>query len=217
MGNFRKWNSKGSERLQTTDELHVMMFVSRNKDNKTVDGYEERRKVFLTTKAEDDEVLLAEFDTFASLGVKGERSRMYRSVNARSQEGTQNALMHYLLDNNVNVASLPALAVRVAMSKENAVTKRRLFDFDVNDERKVKDFVQDLVERGVDEETVHVYKTPNGYAVVMERGADLRGLVDTMPDQRQVDKKDKGPWKWTKEEVGYKFDDLVLVKWADKV
>ena len=49
-----------------------------------------------------------------------------------------------------------------------------------------------------------------------QRGVDLRGLVDTMPEAKFKDKKDKGPWKWSKDEVGYKQDDLLLMEWATK-
>ena len=37
-----------------------------------------------------------------------------------------------------------------------------------------------------------------------------------MPEAKFKDKKDKGPWKWSKDEVGYKQDDLLLMEWATK-
>jgi hypothetical protein len=48
---------------------------------------------------------------------------------------------------------------------------------------------------------------------VIERGIDLRNLVDTMSDAKLCDKKDKGPWKWPKDLITYKQDDFVLLKW----
>ncbi len=37
-----------------------------------------------------------------------------------------------------------------------------------------------------------------------------------MPNAKLKDKKDKGPWKWSKDEVSYKIDDLLLMCWATK-
>jgi hypothetical protein len=111
------------------------------------------------------------------------------------------------------MANLRALTAWMAMNKENAVQKRRMFDFDIDEQKRVNEFIADLLKRGADEKTLEVKKTPHGYYVVIERGVDLRGLVDTMPDVKLDLKKDKGPWKWSDQEVTYKIDDLKLVSW----
>ena len=48
MGNHNKWNKH-----EITDEnadIFVVLFVSRNKDNKNIDGFVERRKAFVTSQ-----------------------------------------------------------------------------------------------------------------------------------------------------------------------
>ena len=208
-------NDKTAEPLYTDKQSHCVMLVSRNKDNQHLENFEQRRTVFLTTREKDDPLLVRKFEHFKDDGRQGEMSRMYYSVNARDNLKTIREVQHYLLDNpEYNAGSLSALAVKCAMHRENASEKNRLFDFDLNDEEKLNEFVQDLKSRGADD--VEVQKTPNGYAVVIKRGVDLRGLVDTLPDKPMKDKKDKGPWKWNNDEVGYKVDDLVLVTWGTK-
>ena len=44
--------------------IYVCMFISRNKDNKDVPNFIERRKSFLTTKGYNDPVLYNEFEHF---------------------------------------------------------------------------------------------------------------------------------------------------------
>lgn len=218
MGNFAKWNDNFQERWVSEKPVWGVMFVSRNKDNKNIEGFKERRLPFLSTKVHDKEYMANEFASFVDDGVDGEMSRVYVSVNSRNVQASKKALLHYLIENmeTYNLAALDGIAMKVAMKRQMAAEKKRLFDFDINDETKVNEFVNDLYERGAAEDTVEVHKTPNGYAVVINRGVDLRGLVDTMPDAKLKDKKDKGPWKWSKDEVGYKLDDLLLMDWATK-
>lgn len=218
MGNFTRWNDNTQERLVAENPVWGVLFVSRNKDNVNVEGFKERREPFLSTKVNDKDYMERKFQSFVNNGVTGELSRMYDSINSRKVAETKRALLHYLIDrqDDYNLAALESIAVKVAMQRDLAAEKKRLFDFDINDETKVNEFVKDLTDRGIPEGDVFKYKTPNGYAVVINRGADLRGLVDTMPDAKLKDKKDKGPWKWSKDEVGYKLDDLLLTSWAKK-
>lgn len=218
MGNFTKWNDDSQERWISEKPIWAVMFVSRNKDNKNLEGFKERRLPFLSTRVTDEKYMARKFESFVNDGIDGEMSRMYVSVNSRNVYESKKALLHYLIDNmdSYNLAALDGIAVKVAMKREMAAEKKRLFDFDINDESKVNEFVNDLYACGATDETVTVHKTPNGYAVVIERGIDLRGLVDTMPDAKFKDKKDKGPWKWSKDDVGYKLDDLLLMDWATK-
>lgn len=216
MGNFTRDASQ--EQWKSDEPIWAVMFISRNKDNKNLEGFKERRLSFLSTRVNDEEYMARKFKSFVNDGIDGEMSRMYVSVNSRNVYKSKKELLHYLIDNmdSYNLAALDGIAVKIAMKREMAAEKKRLFDIDINDESKVNEFVNDLYARGATKETVDVHKTPNGYAVVIKRGVDLRGLVDTMPDAKLKDKKDKGPWKWSKDEVGYKLDDLLLMEWATK-
>lgn len=216
MGNFTRDASQ--ERWNSDEPIWAVMFISRNKDNKNLEGFRERRLSFLSTRVNDKEYMARKFKSFVNDGIDGEMSRMYVSVNSRNVYKSKKELLHYLIDNmdSYNLAALDGIAVKIAMKREMAAEKKRLFDFDINDEAKVNEFVNDLYDRGATDETVEVHKTRNGYAVIIERGVDLRGLVDTMPEAKFKDKKDKGPWKWSKDEVGYKQDDLLLMYWATK-
>lgn len=196
-----------------TENLNVVIFVSRNKDNNNVENFKQRKESFLTNKTLDDETIVRRFNNFVNDGVDGEMSRLYVSVNARDKVKSQKALMHHLLDNEVKLETIEGLAVRFAM-KATAAEKKKLFDFDVDNQEAVIEFVDDLVSRGLTYEEVHVNKTPNGYAVVADRGVDMRGLVDMQPDNHH--KKDKGPWKWTKGEVTYKHDGFLYVSCSRK-
>lgn len=215
MGNFTKWCDTTHEPSQSNNELHGIMFVARNKDNQTLTNFTERRSVFLTTKPANDPQLIKLFTEFAKRGQPNELSRMYVSVNKRDQKGTRIGLLHYTLDHvdTVNTAALQTIIVKIAMSHKNATEKKRMFDFDSNDPEKVKEFVADLKQRQKRPGMIKVYQTIHGYAVIIERGIDLRKLVDTMPNVKQKDKKDKGPWKWNKDIVSYKIDDFILTAW----
>ena len=214
MSNF-KWNDKEQERILTdSDHVNAVMFVSRNKDNVDVEGFKERCSAFMTTWDKHDERLANQFAVFSEQGLPGELSRFYFSVNDRDNKKVTKNIMHYMLDyqDQINPAGLPLLAVRIGMKRENALTKRRLFDFDSSDRMLLGEFILDLYSRGATTEDITIYPTVNNYSVVIERGVDLRGLVDTMPDVKESLKKDKGPWKWSGV-VTYKIDDLVLVDW----
>lgn len=219
MSNF-KWNDPNQERVLTNSkEINIVMFVSRNKDNKGIVGFKERRLSFPTTWDETDERLHERFKEFKQRGLEGETSRLYFSLNARDNKKVTRSLLHFVLDNQLelNPAGLSLLVTRIAMQKENASTKHRLFDFDSGDLKLLKEFISDLKSRGLSDTEVNVRETVNNYAVTIAHGVDLRGIVDTMPDLPVERKKDKGPWKWGSDIVTYKPDDLVLVDWGYKV
>lgn len=216
MSNF-KWNDNTQERILTdVPEINIVMFVSRNKDNKQLDNFKERRMAFPTTWLQDDPRLHDQFQAFASMGQPGELSRFYFSLNPRNNEKVTRAIQHFIVDNtkNLNPAGLQLLVTRVAMKRENANAKHRLFDFDSSDEDTLNEFLADLQSRGLSRDEIKVTKSVNNYAIVIDHGVDLRGLIDTMPDVQSNQKKDKGPWKWDKETVTYKIDDLILVEWT---
>ena len=184
-----KWNTE-----KYTDEVHVVLFTSRNKDNKNVEHFKQRRKAFLTTRSMDDSVLISEFIHFAQQGVTGEESRMYYSVNARDPQKINKALVHYLIDNpDTNPASIQSKVAAIAAQKECAATKHWMFDFDLPDPAKAEEFKQDILAIDKDVE-VTIYPTKNNFAIVTNRGFDTRTLLA----------------KWGTV-VGLKKDDLLYV------
>lgn len=195
--------------------IHAIFFTSRHKENTTISNFKVRSKKFLTNKSISDPQLKEEFDDFVNNGLPGEMSRMYVSVNTRDNDKIINGVMHRLINvPHYNSTSLNSLAVSIAMSKECATEKKRLFDFDSTDQSELNRFITDLTDRGA--KGLEVRNTPNGYAITIDRGVNIRGLVDAMPDAQQKNKKDQGPWKWPNEIVTYKPDDMVLINWSQK-
>ena len=84
MSSMRKW-SRSNEDING-ETLNVVLFTSRNKDNRHVENFKERRESFVTTLSADSEALKDRFDRFVQSGVDGEMSRMYISINPRSNE-----------------------------------------------------------------------------------------------------------------------------------
>lgn len=127
MSNFNKWNR--DENLDS-DKLNVVLFVSRNKDNKHLKNFTERRNAFTTTREFKD--IKDQFKAFVEAGQPGEFSRMYTSVNPRSNSKTFKALQHKMLDDEFNLSSLPQRVAALAAKKENAYSDKQnwLFDFD---------------------------------------------------------------------------------------
>lgn len=212
MGNYNKWNRNEAETNPNTP-IKVVLFVSRNKDNKELEGFSERRNAFVTTKSVEQ--LQPDFEAFVEKGLDGEFSRMYVSVNARSNEKTQKALLHQLIDNQYNMATMPQRIAALAAQKENALESKWLFDFDPledgsegDTELLLEEFLDDVklhhsitrTKKGTERPqlTVDVHKTPNGYAVVVDQRFDTRELLD----------------KWTNVEL--KRDDLYCAAWATK-
>lgn len=156
--------------------FHVAMFVSRNKDNDHIKNFEQRTKSFLTQKYQHE--LTDEFQDFYNKGLEGEMSRFYLSVNDRKMDKIKLDLQHYLIDHpEVNLTNIEKLIASLSMKKGTANSKKFLFDFDNNSQREVFLFAQDIKEI-VKEEIVHYHKTPNGFAVVVDRGFDTRELLE---------------------------------------
>lgn len=208
MGNFNKWNR---DEDHESDKLNVVLFVSRNKDNKHLQDFSERRNAFTTTKNAD--ALAEQFQAFVRNGQIGEMCRMYFSVNARSNEKTFKALQHKMLDNEFNLSSMPQRVAALAARKENAYDSNHLkwlFDFDPvegkDTEELLQEFLLDVQSYHENTRTKHdqvrpimtveTYKTPNGYGVVVDQRFDTRDLLK----------------KWTN--VSLKRDDLLCVDWA---
>lgn len=176
--------------------LKVALFVSRNKDNKHLTDFKERRVSFLTDKTDDE--LQQEFNEFVQRGMPGEKSRLYLSVNNRDNEKIRKALIHYLIDHEEqDMSKLDRRIASIASLKENAAEKKWLFDFDEHGSYLIE-FLGNL-EMCIPEGGTHeTYETPNGYAVVVDRGFDTRELLK----------------KW--ENVELKRDDLLCIAWDYK-
>lgn len=153
----------------------VVFLVSRNKDNKHLPHFKERKETFFCN---DMEKAKARFMRFVEGGETGETCRLYVSVNARDEERAKKALVcRLVMDDNVSLCKLETLAVSLAMKAENASERKWLFDFDCPSKEKVEEFTQELT--ALDKTLSPVcYPTKNGYAVVVMHGFDSRFLLE---------------------------------------
>ena len=158
--------------------MKAVFFVSRNKDNKHVKDFKERKRVFFYKKC--PLLLLKSFNDFVEKGKENEVSRLYISVNTRNEEKAKKDLICDLVSNdNFDLTKINAKATSVAMMSKNAVTKKWLFDFDVTDESQLQLFLNDIYEMsGLLKNQVNHFNTPHGYAVITERGFDTRNLLE---------------------------------------
>ena len=181
--------------------LYVVLLVSRNKDNKEVEGFVERKRSFVRHSVDPmtDEKLEREFINFVSHGAIGETCRLYVSVNKRDEEKAKKALTVELITrDNIKLSRIAAITASICARKENAAEKRWMFDFDIDNEGKLEEFVSDIKEICFDM-VIETHKTPHGYAVIVEHGFDTRKLFE----------------KWT-EDVTLKRDDMLLAYWDTK-
>lgn len=177
------------------NKLRVVLFVSRNKDNKHLSNYTQRKKSFLSNKTVEE--LEETFMDFVNKGLNGEMSRMYLSVNPRDEKSIKRELMHELFDNNVDLVKMESKLASLASKSRCAAEKKWMFDFDSEDKDLLNEFVKELEVLSKELKPV-VHKTPNGYAVVVERGFDPRELLGKYPF------------------VELKRDDMLCVKWVKK-
>lgn len=178
------------------DKLNVVLFVSRNKDNKHLETFKERKVSFVTTK--DFEEIKSQFQVFVNEGQVGEFSRMYVSVNPRSNSKTFKALQHMMLDQEFDLSTLPQKVASLAAKIENAYGDKQnwLFDFDPVEGQDIEvlltKFVADLhiahettqTKKGQKRPPISVtlHKTPNGYAVIVNQRFDTRQLLQQYPN-----------------------------------
>ena len=160
-------------------KYHTILFKSRNKDNKHLEGFKERSKSFLSDKPVEE--LEDKFEKFADEGVEGESSRFYRSVNSRDIKKANTKLVHYLIDNpDFPPHKLQTKLVSLASEKNCAVENKWLFDYDFENEGdvgKVYDFGAELGRAIGDEQGVKVSSTHSGHTLIVEHGFDTRELL----------------------------------------
>ena len=165
-----KWGFK----VEESKDLYVVLFISRNKDNKDIENFKERRKSFITTKSPEE--LKRTFEHFVKDGVDGEMSRFYYSVNARDANKVRKQLLHFLIDEDFNLAHLDGKLASIAAKKECAKTKRWMFDFDLDNNVEVSKFLTDISKCVTEPLHTEIRETPHGYAIITERGFDIRNL-----------------------------------------
>lgn len=179
--------------------LKSILFVSRNKDNKHIPNFKERRYVRLTTKTAEE--LKKDFDHWAAKGPDGEFCRFYMKINRRDPLKTKKKLIEELIFNdNFDLVAAEAKIAGIANKKECAAERKWLFDFD-DTEDKLEEFINDIKE--YDKASVpleiEIHKTPNGHAVIVSRGFDTRELMN----------------KWNAT-VELKKDEMLCVDWTGK-
>lgn len=183
----------------------VAFFVSRNKDNQDVIGFEERKEVYF---CKDVYELLDKFYNFVNEGRKGETSRFYVSVNDRDEDKARKALVCALVMEDVPLEKVKTKLVSLAMKPENAATKKWLFDFDCDDANEFCAFVNDLTQKEGKCFIETERSTKNGYAVVVGHGFDTRGFLDEWNERL----KNQNP-NWS---VELKKDAMLLWTWYTK-
>lgn len=196
MNKNKRWGIEHTD----TNPIHIVLFISRNKDNKHIEGFKERRESFITTREWNDERLVSKFHAFCEYGKDNEVCRYYYSVNARDPELTRRELMKFLIDTpDFNLCAIESKLAGISATAACACEKRWLFDFDVDEDKSAVDFLCDvLLYSKLSMDEVRIYKTPNGFAIICERGFDTRDLMK----------------KW-QGKVELKRDDVLLVMWKN--
>ncbi len=171
---MEKWGIKDIDK----NNIKVVKFVSRNKDNKDVKDFIQRRYSFLASEDENgfSEWVYEEFSGFVDDGVPGETSRFYASVNARDLNKIKKGLIHDLIDDESNrmlINPFPYIA-SIASLKENALTKHWLFDVDTKDKTILKSFLKMIPD---DVQVLEQIETPNGYHIIVDHGFDTRTIL----------------------------------------
>ena len=192
-----KWGFK----VEKSKDLYVVLFISRNKDNKDLENFKERRKSFITTKTPEE--LETTFKHFVEDGVDGEMSRFYYSVNSRDAIKVKKQLLHFLIDEDFNLTHLDGKLASIAAKKECAKTKHWMFDFDSEDNTQLSNFITDISKCVTEPLPTEIRKTPHGYAIITERGFDTRqlGLDDKWWNIATLKKDDLLCYKWERKDA----------------
>lgn len=187
----RSTNLLFRRRINTMSNLYVYLMRPRNKDNKDIPNFKQRVKTILEYKENEDKVIEA-FKSFAAKGVPGEQTRLYRSVNSRNEEKIRKELIIRLLRDKPSITQLNRTLASVALQVQNRDESKWLFDFDVDDELLMNDFVHEIVMYSeIPLLDIQVYKTPHGYAIIVPHGFDTRELMEEWKDYDITLKKDE--------------------------
>lgn len=191
-------NSKWTTEKFTDEPIYVAFFVSRNKDNKEIPNFKQRKMSFITQKTPAQ--LYPNFEMFAKEGQKGEMSRFYYSVNARDPKKIYKKLLHYLIDNpDVNLCSLTPKIAGIAAKKECALENKWMFDFDSTSALSLDAFCDDIEKETKD--TVSFRRTPHGFSVISEKHFDPRELLSKWGDIVTLKRDDLYCAYWTRQPI----------------
>lgn len=158
--------------------LYVYLIRSRNKDNKDVPNFKGRIETILEYK-ENENKIIEEFKNFAAKGVPGEQTRLYRSVNSRNEDKIREEFIIRLLRDKLSMTRLNHTLASVALQVQNRDDGKWLFDFDVDDELLMNDFVHEIAMYSeIPLLEIEVHKTPHGYAIIVPHRFDIRGLME---------------------------------------
>ena len=175
--------------------LYVYLMRSRNKDNKDIPNFKQRVKTILEYRENEDKVIEA-FKSFAAKGLLGEQTRLYRSVNSRNEEKIREELIIRLLRDKPSMTQLNRTLASVALQVQNRDESKWLFDFDVDDELLMNDFVHEIVMYSeIPLLDIEAYKTPHGYAIIVPHRFDTRELME----------------KWKEYDITLKKDELLFL------
>ena len=154
-------------------EYTVVLFKSRNKDNKHIEGFKENSKQFLVT---DMSKVSEKFEQFVSKQPECVLCRCYISVNKRNGDLIQKQLISYLALNDMDLSKIENKTVSIAMLPQCATAKKWLFDFDYENEEQILEFIEDI--KNIDSTLEIKYKkTVHGFAVITSHGFDTRALL----------------------------------------
>lgn len=175
-------------------EYTVVLFKTRNKDNKHIENFKEKTKQFLVT---DMSKVSEKFEWFVSKQSEGVLCRCYVSVNKRNGDLIQKHLISHLALNDMDLSKIESKTVSIAMLPQCATAKKWLFDFDYDSEEQVLEFIEDIRDADPTVE-VKYKKTVHGFAVIASHGFDTQALLA----------------KWT--ECENKKDGMLLLDWKVK-
>lgn len=203
--NFSKWSTDPNEEQWP---LYGVLFIARNKDNKGIQDFKERRKAFLIHAPEFGELpksLFERFDRWKKEGVPDEFDRLYISINSRNAGKIKMRLMHKLIDETypeteIRLTHMNTILTAIAMNKDCANEKKWLIDFDLPDVKAAESFAAWLSQE--EKMEVDLYKTPNAFALIAEHGFDVRKLTSA-PDHEIC-----------KDKIDIKKDAMLCIAWG---
>ena len=159
--------------------MFVVFFVSRNKDNKDISNFKERKMSFVVNDNYDYYKLMGKFYDFVNKGLDGELSRFYISVNKRDDAKVHKALLHYLIDHpEFDLSKIESKIASIAGQTENRAENKWLIDIDTIDKSLVSNFFKDLPNY-IDQDLISIpTQSANGWHVIVNHGFDARKLME---------------------------------------
>lgn len=160
-----------------TDVWRVVLFCSRNKDNKDIEEFKQRRVArLMNCSGYYNGHIRKEFDEFVANGVEGEISRCYISINPRDMKKIRTNFLVWLIEHEQPLANMDSKVASVAAKPECRLTSKWLLDVDTIDNSIIKE-IKEFVFKACGLEDVETWSTKNGYAIVTPRGFDTRELI----------------------------------------